>query len=225
MPRIPFARFAGAFPLLLAFVFVTPAFAQDGPGRISGSFSGLFGDGGLAPTVAGSAGYRFTRNLGFEIEVTALPGLDFDDDSDFSILESPDSVLTAEIGALGLVLPPPRFESTGRAITVLSNVVGEFPVGRSLRPYLVAGGGVGHVRRRFEFSAVRAIIPRLGSLDSFIYDYELSDTALALNIGGGVDIAVGKGVAVGGDLRYLRLFGEGTDYNMVRIGTRASYRF
>jgi opacity protein-like surface antigen len=52
-----------------------------------------------------------------------------------------------------------------------------------------------------------------------------SETDLALTVGGGVDFRIWRGLAVGPNISYLRLFGNLQDRNLTRIGGRASYRF
>jgi opacity protein-like surface antigen len=52
-----------------------------------------------------------------------------------------------------------------------------------------------------------------------------ADTSVALTIGGGVDFAVWRGLSVGPNISYLKLFGSLRDIDLTRIGGRASYRF
>ena len=52
--------------------------SERGP-RLGGIVSGSFGDGGPAPAIGVAGGYRFTSRLGFEVDASYMPGLDFGD--------------------------------------------------------------------------------------------------------------------------------------------------
>jgi opacity protein-like surface antigen len=52
-----------------------------------------------------------------------------------------------------------------------------------------------------------------------------AETNLTLTVGGGVDFRIWRGFAIGPSIRYIRLFGNGQDRDLTRIGARASYRF
>ena len=66
-------------------------------------------------------------------------------------------------------------------------------------------------------SSSRASLPLADALGVQIFpppELDMTATDLALTIGGGVDVRLWKGLAVGGDVRYLRLFDdtEGFDF-------------
>ena len=75
--RIPFR-----LPAVLLGCLIVPSLATAQPferGPRVRSISGSFGDGGPAPTVGISAGYRFTPRLALEVDTSYMPGLDFGD--------------------------------------------------------------------------------------------------------------------------------------------------
>jgi hypothetical protein len=89
-----------------------------------------------------------------------------------------------------------------------------------VRPYLVAGAGVAHVRReqRDNFLPLRSTATSMDPL---------------VTLGGGVEFPVIGSVALGIDLRYQRIFGErlfgrtdiDPDLNLTRLGGSVTYRF
>ena len=123
--------------------------------------------------------------------------------------------------------PPVRIEDQQRDVTTfLTRFTVEFPVANGrLFPYLTGGGGVGRVRERF--SIVVDPIPwipldPLGAgpvehpsdgintmrfFDSSIFPspVEYSELGLSLVLGGGVDVQLWRGLAVGVDVRWLRI--------------------
>ena len=56
-------------------------------------------------------------------------------------------------------------------------------------------------------------------------ELDMTATDLALTIGGGVDVRLWKGLAVGGDVRYLRLFDDTEGFDFAFVTSRISYRF
>jgi hypothetical protein len=184
-----------------------PASAQEDHGaRISGSFSGVLGEGDASIGWGGSVGYRFTPRAGIDFEVVGLP--------DFKINEN-------ELG--------------GRGVAFLSQFVTEFPSpAHWLTPYVLGGGGVANVTRdafsRFSGDDIRRLVAgdRRFPVEP---NYPIggptgrAETSLALTIGGGVDFNILGKLAVGPNISFMKLFGTFQDLDLTRIGARAAYRF
>jgi len=185
-----------------------PASAQEDHGaRISGSFSGVLGEGDTNMGFGGAVGYRFSPRFGMDFEVVGLP--------DFSIND---------------------FERGGRGVAFLSQFVSEFPSpAHWLTPYVLGGGGVANVTRQlnipfFTGGEVRRLFPRDGPFPVDPFDPigrtpGRAETSLALTVGGGVDFNIWGGLAVGPNISYMKLFGSVQDLDLTRIGARAAYRF
>lgn len=186
-----------------------PAYAQEGA-RVSGFFGGAIGEGETNMSAAGSAGYRLTPHFGFDFEVLMLPDFEIDDRGD------------------------------GRGVAFLTSFVTEFPSPAAwLTPYIQGGGGVANLRfgSTFEFEdgeGRRIGLPARGRRGgpAFINDdvhlvrvsSGRSETNLALTIGGGVDFAVWRGLAVGPNITFMKFIG-GQDTDLTRIGAKMTYRF
>jgi opacity protein-like surface antigen len=188
--------------------------AEHGP-RLGGVVSGSFGDGGPAPTVGISAGYRFTPRLALEVDTSYMPGLDF---GDFPACP-PGGVCAA--GAPLVQIIGGTFSLRGRAAALSVNVVSELPLRtRRIRPYAVGGAGVAQVRReqQHNFLALRSTTTSTGPM---------------VTMGGGVDFLVWRGIAIGVDLRYQHVFEEDRfgradierNLSLTRVGSSVSYRF
>ena len=183
-----------------------PASAQEDHGaRVSGSFSGVLGEGDASIGWGGSVGYRFTPRAGMDFEVVGLP--------DFKINEH-------ELG--------------GRGVAFLSQFVTEFPSpAHWLTPYVLGGGGVANVTRQQTFPVEpdgRTLVTRgrnfRGGLNDFIgRGIGRAETSLALTVGGGVDFNILGKLAVGPNISFMKLFGNFEDLDLTRIGARAAYRF
>jgi opacity protein-like surface antigen len=177
--------------------------------RLGGIVSGSFGDGGPSPSIAISGGYRFNSRLGLEADISYSPKLDF-----------------GELPAC----PPERFcvaiiggtvSLRGEAVSLAANLVSELPVGaRWIRPYVVGGAGVAHVRREMRHTF-------------YLTGSTVTATSPLLTAGGGVEFLLGRRLGVGVDLRYQRIFGEDQfgrpdidhNLNLTRLGSSVSYRF
>ena len=186
--------------------------AGDGKVSISSSIGASVADGGPAPALGVTFGYRPMEPFGFELELSYLLSMDFGEFDGPRIL------------ALGLfrptIYPPLEFDVTGRAVMFGANVVGYLPVGGSrLRPYVVAGGGVADVERRVE-QREGCVCPA-GSYRGPGF----SETALALSAGGGLDLQAWRAVAVGVDARYTHLFTDADAIDLARISGRVTWRF
>jgi hypothetical protein len=190
-----------------------PAGAQEPNGaRVSGFYSGALGEGDTNIGAGGSVGYRFTPRLGLDFEILALPDFHLD-----------------EAG-----MP-------GRGVAFLTNFVTEFPSPAAwLTPYVQGGGGVANIRIEPNVLAVDRndrpvpiqLRGRRGPFPTLDDDVRIirtgdgrRDTSVALSVGGGVDFAVWRGLSVGPNISYLKLFGSLRDIDLTRIGARASYRF
>ena len=80
--------------VVLSFLIVPSTASSQTPDRgprLGGVVSGAFGNGGPAPSVAVSAGYRFTPRFGVEVDASYMGGLDF---GDFPVC-APDHVCVA----------------------------------------------------------------------------------------------------------------------------------
>jgi opacity protein-like surface antigen len=207
--------------LVLVCGFAAPVRAQDGGARISGFYAGTFGEGETNVAAGGAAGYRFNQRFGFDFEALAMPGFELGD-GDLS-----------------------RNGDGGRVVAFLTNFVTEFPSpARWLTPYVQGGGGVANIRSaEFEFEdgdgrplPVEPRGRRIGGSLFFpgtrIDDVRVirtgrgrSDTNLALTVGGGVDFTFWKGLAMGPNISFMKLYGSGEDLDLTRVGVRAAYRF
>jgi opacity protein-like surface antigen len=199
---------------LIVFGLLAPvaAFGQaaDRNARISGFVTGSFGDGGPAPTVGLTAGYPLMSTIRVELDASYVRNLDFG--RFFSC--PPERVCVA-------VLSFP-FTLRGEAASLGGNVVSELPwSGRRIRPYVLGGAGVAHIRRterRESFFPTRRTLTSTGPL---------------ITAGAGVDFLLGNHVALGVDVRYRRLFEKDhfqrsdipPNLDLTRIGSSISYRF
>jgi len=188
------------------------AFGQsaDRNGRISGFVTGSFGDGGPASTIGLTAGYPLTPTIRVELDGSYVRNLDFG--RFFSC--PPDRVCVAVVSF--------PFTLRGEAVSLGGNVVSELPWGaRRVRPYVLAGAGVAHIRRTEHFES---FFPRRRTLTS---------TRPLLTAGAGVDFLLGNRVALGVDVRYRRMFEKDhfqrsdipPNVDLTRIGSSISYRF
>ena len=182
----------------------------DGGGRVFGLVGGSFGDGDSAPLVAGGAGLRLTRNLGFDVELSHVRNLDLADGRFLIERGLPDI----------LFLPPFEVHQEGTVTAFLSKMTVEFPVaGNRLIPFVTGGGGVGRMAERISFSCA-GLCPSI-----LLPQVEHAETGLALTVGGGLDVRLWKALAVGGDVRWVRLRLDRRDLDFAQATARISYRF
>ena len=106
----------------------------------------------------------------------------------------------------------------------------EFPLSNDrLIPFVKGGGGVGRLSQRFGFEFPDR--PRLAGLafDARLFqpfqDISTSETGLAVTLGGGLDVRLWRGLAVGADVRWLRLLAGRDTLDFSHIAARTSYRF
>lgn len=207
---------------VLAGVLVTspPVIAQQIPdtgGRVFGLVGGAFGDGDSAVLTSGGAGIRISRHLGLDLELLHAGDLGLSLDPGFIIQ------------ALGAEFAPVERIETSRLVSFLTRMTVEFPVadGR-LWPFLTGGGGVGNLHQTLEFRNLPLPPSRIGGLRPTIFpgpNIELSSTDLALTFGGGLDVRLWKGLAVGTEARYFRLLHQREGFDFAFVTSRVSYRF
>ena len=216
-------RFIRCLPLITAMTLVgAPAHAQSPQPYVLGEVGGSVGDGGSAAALAAGFGFLTSKNVGVQLEVSYVPGLDFGD-----------------TGAPRIqIFPPILLEATGRILTFETHVVGILPGGGTkLRAFVLAGGGVGSFEQRIRISAAEFTplfsgfpgFPELPEfpLISFPFDEEVkqTETSLVLSGGGGFDYAVVERLTLGLSVRYQRLFSNPAALNRGRIGLRATWNF
>ena len=180
--------------------------------RITGSVSSAFGDGGPALAVALAAAYPTASGLRLEVEGTFVRKLDFGQYQSCP----PDAICAAVVSF--------PFTVTGDAASLGGNVVAELPWrARRVRPYVVAGAGIAHVRRqRLDTRFDRATLLTT-----------LSSTAPLLTGGGGLEFLLGDRLVLGADARYQRMYEKDQfhridippNLDFVRIGSTIGYRF
>lgn len=208
---------------------VSPAVAQEAVpgigGRVFGTVGGSFGDGGPTVMTSGGVGLRLTRHLGLDLELLYVPSLDLADDGQFFIQQG-------RRFASGFA-PPFEMDRDASVTAFLTKFTVEFPTaGGRLFPYLTGGGGVGYLSERVRYR-LRGDIPILqlaepSSFSPLIFPppvFESSETGLSLTVGGGLDVRLWRGFAVGVDARWLRLLSSREDLDTALIATRVSYRF
>ncbi len=207
---------------------VNPAAAQvrvpDIGGRVFGTVGGSFGDGGPTVMTSGGVGLRLTRHLGLDLELLYVPDLDLADDRGFPIRQGRrfDSDF----------VPPFDMDRDASVTAFLTKFTVEFPIaGDRLFPYLTGGGGVGHLSERVRYRpGCNCILQgaELSSLSPLIFPppaVERSETGLSLTVGGGLDVRLWRGFAVGIDALWLRLLASREAPDTVQVATRVSYRF
>jgi len=188
---------------------------------VSGSVAAAIGNDSTSVSYAGSAGYRFNRAFGLGAELTWIPGIE---DRNYGDI-------------VPLIYPPlPRFRSDTDLLMFTTNVRLEVPTTSSrILPFFIAGGGLASTTSKVKFdgpiyyalgpgidvppevsAALPTIFPR--------QDYGITQTHLALTIGGGVSIAAGHHLSIDADLREIHLSGEGGG-DIGRFGAGVSYRF
>jgi hypothetical protein len=208
-----------ALGLCLGLALAAPVEAQNPHAYAVGEVGGSFGDGKLGPAVALGVGYMTPKNIGFEIEVAYVPDLDFDDPGFPRIA----------------IFPPIEIESTGRLISLQTNVIAVLPGGgQKLRAFVLGGGGVADVKQEISIRSPLAFtpvfpgvpgLPPLPPLSLTVSD-EISDTNFVLTAGAGFDYEVTSRFGIGTTIRYQHVFGVAPQsLDMARAGIRARWRF
>ena len=204
----------------------TTATAQVGPGpggKVFGLVGGSFGDGETAVSISGGAGVRLTRQLGLDLEVVHVSGLDLSQDDRFIF------PLT--------FAPPFDIEREGGLTAFLAKLNVDFPVGARLIPFISGGGGIGRLAEEISFDIdgrnnetdVRLRLgqrPRDGRpLILPLDDITRSETGLVLTLEGGLDVLLWKGFSLGADARWLRLLADRGTFDFAQVTSRVSLRF
>jgi hypothetical protein len=206
------------------------AWAQNERVRVSGTVSAALGDGGPAPASGVAGVFQLAPHAGLELEVLWVPAQDLRDQGVVIA-----SQLTSTFGSLvppglaGVIFPTPRVDINGRTAAFLSSFVVDLPVGR-LRPYALFGGGIANVEREISVSFEGLPRPLLPTLIFPPAEYTVSTNHLALTAGAGLDVRVWERLSVAADVRYLRVFVEGSGprdnlQNVTRVGARTSWWF
>jgi hypothetical protein len=186
---------------------------------VSGSVAAAVGNDSTTVSFAGSAGYRFNRAFGMAAELTSIPGID-----------------DRGVGDVVPLLYPPRFHSDTDLLMFTTNVRLEVPTTSSrILPFVIAGGGLASTTSKGRFDGpiyyalgsgidippeIAAALPTIFPRDG----YGVTQTHLALTIGGGVSIAAGSHLAFDADLREIHLSGQ-SGGDIGRFGGGVSYRF
>ena len=177
---------------------------------------GVFGDGDTTILTSGGAGIRITSRLGLDFEVLYTPDLGL-----------PTDVLV--IQTFGAAFAPVEREERSRLVAFLAKTTLEFQLANGrVWPYLTGGGGVGSLRQTVTFRNLPLPLPLAEALGPQLFpgpEIDVTATNLALTIGGGLDIRLWKGLAVGGDVRYLRLLHDIEGFDFAFATSRISYWF
>ena len=210
-------RRATLLALTLACAAAEPARAQQSEtgGRVFGIVGGVFADGDTSLAVAGGAGFRFQPRLRVDLELFYAPDVGMPIDLDVVI-----QTLT------GSFAPVERVERS-RLATFLTTMTVEFPaVDGRLQPYITGGGGVGSLRQSVTFRNLP--LPTAESVRPATFPgpvIERSATDPAWTIGGGLGARVWRCLAVGVDIRYVRLLSDTGGFGVARVGSQLSARF
>jgi opacity protein-like surface antigen len=218
MPCRSAAILMGLSTLALAMV-PTPLRAQtpDAPSRRASFMAGAsLGDGETAPALSAGLGWQLSPRVGIEFELAYARKLDF-------TLDLCPAPLVCVRGG--------RLPVTGRTVSLVPHVVIDLRPDARIRPYVLAGVGVGHVRQRY-------FDPPLGSGGSAggtPLEYTRSNATVAFSAGGGIDVSIARRLAIGADVRALIIVDETASpdrfitpsgaLHTVRVGSRVSYRF
>ena len=167
----------------------------------------------------GGGGLRVTRNLGVDFELLYVDDLDFSDDA-----------VVIQRSQLLSIFPPIDVRHEGSVTAFLTKMTVEFPLANDrLIPFITGGGGVGRLSERLSFEFPdRPRLARLG-LDARLLrpvrDISRPETGLAVTLGGGLDVRLWRALAVGADVRWLRLLTRRDALDISYVAARVSYRF
>jgi opacity protein-like surface antigen len=221
-------KIAAAIGICLA-IGAPGAAAQESGATVSASVAVTSISSRTELTFTGSAGYRFNRIVGLEIEVTAVPTLKapFPTGGDVTI-QGVTSSAASPVPSIAIFPGLTYANPNGRAIFFTNNIRIEMPTTMPrLTPYFVAGGGVGTVRHTADLTFPIAITQAIGGVPgirAFTQPVSSSATDLALTIGGGVAVTIASHLGIDGDLRFFRLLGS-ADTNAGRFGVGVRYTF
>ncbi|HZP48875.1 MAG TPA: outer membrane beta-barrel protein [Vicinamibacterales bacterium] len=223
-----------ASALVLALLAAAPLRAQDS-GAVVGASIGVTDSQSRADlTYAGSAGYRFNRYVGLEIEVTAVPTLKGSSPASDAAAITQITGTSAYSALTGSILAGSTFANpNGRAVMFTNNLRVELPTAADrLTPFFVAGGGVASIRRTGDvilpipfdplpLSVGGVISPPIRTITQRLTS---SSTDLALTIGGGVAVRVASHATIDADLRLFE-FLDATNSNVGRFTVGVRYSF
>jgi opacity protein-like surface antigen len=213
--------------------------APDGRVRVAATVGGSVGQFGSHLAAGGLVGYRFSRSLSFEVEVTAIPDGD------------PEAFASGPRAGGGIELLATRFTPLLSLVTrsslspvprdadawlVTANVRREFTSEvERLRPYLSAGFGIARVETSFSVFTLGGVVlppslpgrgdllPLVGPGQLDLRQVDQAETDLTLAAGGGLSLRVWRGLSLDLDARYYRLLDPGR--NVGRFAPSLSYRF
>ena len=128
------------------------------------------------------------------------------------------------------IFPPIDIRREGNVTAFLTKMTVELPVANDrLIPFVTGGGGVARLSERFSFGFPdRPVLARTGIRVPLVQpfdDISRAETGLALTLGGGLDVRLWGGLAVGADIRWLRLLANRDTLDSSHIAARISYRF
>jgi opacity protein-like surface antigen len=215
-------------PGLAAFMLLidsTAASAQMGIPYVAGHIGSSAGDGGAALAGGATVGYITPRRLGFELEISAAPDLDFGDLG-----------LAGNIPALPVRVPLPTIEARGRLLTFQTNATAALPASSRIRAYVGAGGGIANLQQDIlyrlpilvppvnpDFTNGPVLIqPVFNTIEQRV---SRTENALCLNVGGAVDYVLGSRLALGFDARYTHAFFDRESVHTARFGVRLRWQF
>src|SRR5262245_62075878 len=125
------------FSALVMLSIPAMASAQAGVPYVAGHIGTSAGDGGAALAAGAAVGYITPRRLGFELDVSATPDLDFGD-----LGVTPTSTTTP------LLLPLlPSIEARGRVLTFQTNALALLASGGKMRAFVSGGGGIANLKQ------------------------------------------------------------------------------
>jgi hypothetical protein len=220
-------RLAIALALCMLGLFTTQSWAQGGHVAAGGGLS--LGTGGPAPAVTVAAGYQPSPRIGFALELSVIPELDFG---------------RRELGEVPSITPLPALPktvltSTGGLTAVQVDVVVPITTAGKLRISAVAGGGTASLRTRIHLHRDAFTFPGVSLPDNFVLPplplppltlpaQDLTQTGtttgLALNTGALLDYALSAKTGFGIDVRYLHTSAS-RDLDIARTTARVVWRF
>ena len=209
---------------LLLLTAVSASAQPTGP-YVTGHMGLSGGDGGAAPAAGGSVGYMTPRRIGFELELSVSPGLDFGEGDLFR--SRPIAVFSP--------FPAPTLDFSGRLLTFQTNVVAALNPNDRLRVFAAGGGGVAQLHQDIlyrypdfvflpDFTSIGLVPPS--------FDFEIaeqrssrSESALCLNAGGLVEYGLSGQFALAADARYTHAFFNREGMHGARVTLRGRWLF
>jgi hypothetical protein len=231
--------------ILLAIAVLVPGRASaqtDSGGFASVAVSALSIDDDSTTSIAATIGYRLNPILSLGVEFTSVPTFR-PAVPNFPIparLRTPTPIPLNVVPPGGAavdiaIFPSPSITiegEDGHATIFTGNLRLSIPTRwPRLRPYLVAGGGVGNVTDEVRFSiSYNPTVPFAGfpgtfpMTPSFSEVFRRSTTDFAMTFGGGVSVIMTERWSIDADARYLGITGH-RDINTGRYGGGVTFRF